>query len=253
MRQLLLLGLCIVFFAATSLAQGTDDYNKWEVYGGYSLARVQNNITSADFTSPFGTQSFTDLCSSTTGAMIGTNSQRFFCERANFHGLDTSVTYNFSRYVGLKGDFTAHFKSSDFVDVFTPPGVTQTLRNRERIYNVLGGVQLKDNSRETRFKPFGHVLAGVARYTNRQEQILDLFPQFNFTLQDTDTSFAMKLGGGLDIRASDRIDIRVFEVDYNPIFAGDRSPTPIAGPFTAVSLSGRTTHNLVFGVGIVIH
>ena len=88
-----------------------------------------------------------------------------------------------------------------FVDKFTPPGVTQTIPTRERVWNFLGGIQLKNNTRDARVKPFGHALAGVAHYTDRQQQILDLFPQFNFTIEDRVTSFAMKVGGGLDIRA----------------------------------------------------
>ena len=32
----------------------------------------------------------------------------------------------------------------------------------------------------------------------------------------------MKLGGGLDVRLHQRIDLRLFEIDYTPIFARDR-------------------------------
>ena len=63
----------------------------------------------------------------------------------------------------------------------------------------------------------------------------------------------MKLGGGLDIRAGKRIDVRVIEVDYNPVFAGDRTAKSIAGPFTSIKFTGRTAHNFTVGVGIVIH
>lgn len=253
MRKLWLSSLFIFASASVGLAQGSDDYNKLEVYGGYSLGRFESNINKASFTSSNGTQTFTDLCSTATGQEIGPNSQKFFCTRRSFNGFDGSVTYNVSRYIGIKGDFTAHFKSQSFVDKFTPPGVTQTLANNEHLYNFLGGVQIKNNSRTARFKPFAHALAGFARYSNRQQQTLDLFPQFNFTIEDHETSFAIKLGGGLDLRAGKRIDIRIFEFDYNPVFAGDRQPKSIAGPFTNISLSGKTAHNFTIGVGIVIH
>ena len=253
MRKLWLLSLFILSSASVGLAQGSDDYNKWEAYAGYSLGRFESNINKASFTSSNGTQTFTDLCSAATGQEIGPNSQKFFCTRRTFNGFDGSVTYNVSRYIGIKGDFTAHFKSQSFVDKFTPPGVTQTLSNNEHLYNFLGGVQIKNNSRTARFKPFAHALAGLARYSNRQEQTLDLFPQFNFTIEDHETSFAMKLGGGLDIRAGKKVDIRIFEFDYNPVFAGDRQPKSIAGPFTNISFSGKTAHNFTIGVGIVIH
>jgi opacity protein-like surface antigen len=253
MKRYLLLTICIVVLASTANAQGSDEYNKLEVYGGYSLGRFESNLNQASFTSGGGTQTFTDLCSAATGQQIGPNSQKFFCTRRNFNGVEGSITYNLTRYVGIQGAFTAHFKSQSFVDTFTPPGVTQTLANTEHLYNFLGGVQIKDNSRGSRIKPFAHALAGFARYTNRQQQTLDLFPQFNFTIEDRETSFAMKLGGGLDIRAGKRIDIRVIEVDYNPVFAGDRNPKSISGPFTTVSFTGKTAHNFTVGVGIVIH
>ena len=253
MKRTLLLAFVILGCASVSFAQGADDYHKWDVYGGYSLGRFKTNVNSASFTSSSGTETFTNLCSTATGQMIGLNFQKFFCTRRNFNGFDASVTYNVSKYVGVKADLTGHFKTQAFVDKFTPPGVTETVSNRERLWNFLGGVQVKNNSRDARVKPFGHALAGFARYTNRQQQTLDLFPQFNFTIEDRVTSFAMKVGGGLDIRAGKRIDVRVIEVDYNPVFAGDRTAKSIAGPFNPVKFTGRTAHNFTVGVGIVIH
>jgi hypothetical protein len=252
MNRFLLLVFTLAW-APAAFAQGSDDYNKLEVYAGYSLGRFESNINKASFTSSGGTQTFTDLCSPATGEELGHNSQKFFCTRRNFNGFDGSVTYNVSRYVGIKGDVTGHFKTQSFVDKFTPPGVTQTLANTERLYSFLGGVQIKNNSRTTRLKPFVHALAGFARYTNHQQQTLDLFPQFNFTIEDHETSAAMKLGGGLDIRAGKRIDIRIIEVDFNTVFAGDRQPKSVAGPFNKVSFTGKTANQFTFGVGIVIH
>ena len=252
MKKLWQFALLILACAPATFAQGSDDYNKVEVYGGYSLGRFKTNIESASFTSG-GTQTFSNLCSSATGAMIGPNSQKFFCERRDFNGFDASITYNLSRYIGIKGNVTGHSKTERFTDVFTPPGVTQILDTRERVYNFLAGVQVKNNSKKARFKPFAHALVGAARYTDRQQQTLDLFPVFNFTIEDRVTSFSMKLGGGLDVRAGKRVDVRVFEFDYNPVFAGDRQPKIIAGPFTNVSFTGRTAHNYTVGFGIVIH
>jgi hypothetical protein len=252
-RRLWLLIFLIGACAPAGLAQRTDDYHKVEVYGGYSLGRIESSTSSVSFVDPGGgVTTFRDLCSQQTGEVLGLNSQKFFCKRRSFNGFDASITYNLTKYIGIKANVTGHFKTDQFVDVFTPPGVTQTISTRERLYNFLGGVQVKDNSKGARFKPFAHALLGVARLTARQQQTLDLFPQFNFTAEDRETSFAMKLGGGLDVRASRRIDIRLFEFDYNPMFAGDRSYKSIAGPFS-FSSTGRTANNFTFGVGIVIH
>jgi opacity protein-like surface antigen len=253
MKKIWLSTLLVAALAPAAFAQGEDDYNKVEFYGGYSLGRFETNVNSASFTSSGGTQTFSNLCSSATGEMIGPNFQKFFCERRNFNGFDASITYNVTKFVGIKGDFTGHLKSETFVDKFTPPGVTQTVSNKERLYNFLGGVQVKNNAKTASLKPFAHALVGMARYTNRQQQTLDLFPQFNFTIEDRMTSFAMKLGGGLDIRVSKRVDLRVFEFDYNPVFAKDRRAKSIAGPFTNVAFTGETAHNFTVGFGIVIH
>ena len=108
------------------------------------------------------------------------------------------------------------------------------------LYNILGGVQLKDNSTETRFKPFGQALVGLARGRNKVE-FIDVVciavvpsPCSNFT--ETDTGFAGAFGAGLDIRAGSRFDIRAIQIDYNP-----------------TRLFDSTQHNFRIGAGIVIH
>ena len=55
-----------------------------------------------------------------------------------------------------------------------------------------------------------------------------------FTIDDA-TSFAMALGGGLDVRVSKRIDLRIIQADYAPTFFG----------------SGRQ-NNIRLSVGIVL-
>jgi len=252
MKRFCLLSLIVFASASASLAQASNDYNHWDFYAGYSLGRFTSNIHQATFTSPGGPQTFTGLCTRATGEMIGLNSQKFFCARRNFNGFEAAITRNVGRYIGIKGDVTGHWKKTSYLDNFTPPGVNQTLANDEKLWNFLGGVQFKDNSRGKRIKPFGHVLAGFARYTNRQTQTLDLFPAFNFTIEDRVTSFAMKIGGGVDLKVGKRVDIRLIQADFNPVFAKDRNPERISGPFT-VSLVGRTMNGLTIGAGIVIH
>jgi len=247
--------LALAAFALPALAQqqNPDDYHKLEVFGGYSLAATKSTTDSLTFRDPSGqSQTVNDLCSAQTGEMLGPNSQKFFCDRRNFNGFDASITYNFTKYVGIKGDFTGHFKNETFVDRFTPPGLTQTIEIKERLYNFLAGVQVKNNGKTARFKPFGQALVGAAHYSNRQQQTLDIFPQSNFVVEDKTTSFAAKFGGGLDIRVSRRIDLRVFEINYNPIFGRDRSYDTVSGPFTFTS-TGRRADNITFSFGIVIH
>jgi len=252
MKRICPLLLIIFASASASLAQASNDYNKLDIYAGYSLGRFTSDVRQATFTSAGGSQTFSALCSQATGAEIGPNSQKFFCARRNFNGFDAAVTGNVSRYLGFTGNITGHWKKTSYLDNFTPPGVNQTLSNDEKLWSFLGGVQIKDSSRSKRVKPFGHVLAGFARYSNRQSQTLDLFPAFNFTIEDRFTGFAMKIGGGLDIKVGKRVDIRVIQADYMPVFAKDRNPQRISGPFSA-SFVGRTMNGLTIGAGIVIH
>ncbi|HYX28778.1 MAG TPA: hypothetical protein VE863_09430 [Pyrinomonadaceae bacterium] len=252
MKKIWLLTILVFTLPAITAAQTSGDYDRWDFYGGYSLGRFTSNVRTATFNSSGGSETFTGLCTQAFADQNGANFQKFFCKRRNFSGFDASVTRNVSRVVGITGDVTGHWKKSTYVDVFNPPGVTQTEANDEKFWNFLAGVQIKDNRREKKLKPFGHVLAGFAHYTNQQSQTLDLFPQFNFVIQDHVTSFAMKLGGGLDLRIAKRIDIRVVGVDYNPVFAKDRNADRISGPFTA-SFGGRLMNGFTVGAGIVIH
>lgn len=54
---------------------------------------------------------------------------------------------------------------------------------------------------------------------------------------------------GIDVRIARRIDLRIIEVDYEPIFAKDRN-TPVDGFFTQ-RVKGKTAQNVTFGIGLV--
>lgn len=129
-----------------------------------------------------------------------------------FNGFNASITGNVTKYIGLKGELSGHYNS--------------TVGTSFSIYNFLGGLQVKNNSRSARLKPFAHALVGGARY---KASTLG-FGSFS------ETGFAMALGGGLDVRAGKHIDVRVIQADYNP-----------------ARISGGTDHNFRLGVGIVIH
>ena len=202
----------LIFACASLAAAQSDDYKKFEFFGGYSHNRIDTGIGDDD---------------PSLGDIIN--------EREGFNGFNTSVTGNISRYVGLKFDFAGHFKSRTF-----PVGnIPDAVDFNSRLYNFLGGVQLKNNSSDVTFKPFAHALVGAAHTRNRvsvnDAGCIAIFPDpCNFT--ETDTGFAGAFGGGLDIRASNRVDIRVFQIDYNP-----------------TKLFDSTQHNFRIGVGIVIH
>lgn len=213
MGKLLLLAVLIVASASIAAAQSTD-YNKVEFYGGFSHNRVDTGIDDSE-------PELSDIIN----------------EREGFNGFNTSITGNFSRYIGLKGDFSGHFKSKRI----PLGGTTASVDIDSSVFNLLGGVQIKDNAKDARIKPFAHGLIGAARVRNKVDFSTDfcvaIFPSpcpADFT--DSETGLAGAIGGGLDIRANDRIDIRAFQFDYNPTRVFD-----------------STQHNFRIGVGIVIH
>jgi opacity protein-like surface antigen len=250
MRKILLTLLFITACAGSAFAQGAGDYHKTEFYGGYSLARVAPN--SGTQTVSEGGQSFTfEPCTPDGTAILGSNFQRNICDRRNFNGFDASVARNVSRYFGVEANVTGHFKTETFVDHFTDSGGhTDTNRVTDHTWQFLGGVQIKDNrAGGKRLKPFAHALAGVARQTSHDVQTS--VGGENFTLDDTATSFALKVGGGLDVRVSPRVDVRLIEFDYNPVFARDRD-VPGNAVFT-LHVAGRRSDTYTFGFGIAFH
>jgi opacity protein-like surface antigen len=136
-------------------------------------------------------------------------------------GLETSIIRNFSKRFGIKGDFSAHFNdesSSGPITLCTPgcTTVTQDFQLKTRVYNFLAGPEFKARN-STRFTPFAHVLGGVAHTC---ATFTTPGPTFNLLLKQKDNSFAMALGGGIDIRASKRVSLRAL-MDYNPVFVHD--------------------------------
>lgn len=212
MRKLVFLAIFILACASMAAAQ-SDDYHRVEVFGGYSHNRIDTGIGDAD-------PDLSDIID----------------EREGFHGFNASVTGNMTRYFGLKFDVSGHFKKKTF-----PIAGTATLDLDSDLFQFMGGVQLKDNSTETRFKPFAHALFGIARSSNEGRFSNDIcaavFPSpCPSDFDENDTGWAGAFGGGIDIRAGKRIDIRVIQFDYNP-----------------TRLFDSTQHNFRIGAGIVIH
>jgi len=154
-------------------------------------------------------------------------------ERKVHHGAQTSVTFNVSRFVGIKGDFSVGY--SDHKEGFAV-GVGQitTTTRRTVIYNILGGVQFKDNESDAVVQPFGHALVGVGIYRQHFRKCLRNNAPGTFCGTPVkDVGLAGAFGGGLDFRVTNRAGIRLVS-DYNPM-----------------RIEGETIHNYRFGVGVV--
>ena len=136
-------------------------------------------------------------------------------------GFETSIIRNFSKRFGIKGDFSAHFNNESSrgpVSACSPvcTTVTQDFQLKTRVYNFLAGPEFKARN-STRFTPFVHALGGLA---HTSATFTTPGPTHILFVRRNDNSFAMGLGGGLDIRASKRVSFRAM-VDYNPVFVND--------------------------------
>ncbi|HXQ71891.1 MAG TPA: hypothetical protein VN844_15455 [Pyrinomonadaceae bacterium] len=200
---LIRLAFCSALLLGSALlgsAQSTkpDEYPKAEVFVGYSALGEANS----------------------RGISLGAD-RRIGGNYSAEPGFETSIVWNFSKRFGIKGDFSAHFNnesSSGPLTLCTPEctTVTQDFQLKTRVYNFLAGPEFKARN-NTRFTPFAHVLAGVA---HTSATFTTPGPTFNLLFKNNDNSFAMALGGGIDIRGSKRVSFRAL-MDYNPVFVHD--------------------------------
>ena len=157
MKKLLMFLTLIGSLSTVLFAQSTD-YNKGEVFGGYTAW--------------------------------------FDGDSSAMHGFNASGVYNFHQYVGVKVEGAGAFRNENF-----------TVSTWERkIYNVAAGVQVKNNDKEKVVKPFGHALVGYGEYRSKTRV-------GNSTFEFTEKGASFTVGGGLDFKVNDKIDIRAGQID----------------------------------------
>lgn len=247
MQRIWLVLAVLLVSSPAILAQGANDYHRFEIAGTFVYAKQEANSGEQFVTE--GPDHFNFFPCTPDGAdALGANLQKVYCLRRGYKGFSGTAAFNFRKYVGLVGDFTGLFKTETTVDDFGAHVDTNKIKNRT--WEVLGGLQIKNNSKTARFKPSLHVLAGFARQTSKDVQTST--GPFDFTLTDNVTSFAMKIGAAADVRLTDRVDLRVIEVNYNPIFANGKRHVPGNADFD-LSVAGKRADNITLGVGLVIH
>jgi hypothetical protein len=172
----------------------------------------------------------------------------FFRDRTTLHGVDASVTGAF-KGIGLTGDvsWTRHRLTSDITG-------GQAHDDLDMVY-FMGGPAFH-YAGNGRVEPFARILAGGA-YTSRSVNSSVTLPPASTVTSSFDTnstSFAMGIGGGLDVRLGDGpVRLRIIQVDYTPIFFSDRSVDVLGavGGIQPVNLEGQRADNVRFAFGIV--
>lgn len=133
-KRIMALSTLLLLCATAALAQ-SDDYKRWEFFGGYSALRFDN----------LGGDSNNAAINDVLG------------DKNTLRGFELSITRNFHKYVGAKFDYSLHLRE----DNFSRPAGSGTIDST--VQNFLGGIQVKNNMEDgPRFKPFGHALFGVA-------------------------------------------------------------------------------------------
>jgi hypothetical protein len=211
MKQFIFVFIVVAISSSYAIAQGTEDYKKVEVFAGFSNGQIDN-----------GSSSF----------------RSYLTDRSQFSGFEVSGVYNVSRHVGIKGDVSATFGKSRFslpLNTGTAPAQNVRFDTKTSLYNFLGGVQIKDNASNARFKPFAHALAGVG-YEQMKVKNVTCPTGISCSVGQGGNNFglAAAIGGGMDTRINKKFDLRAFQIDYNPI-----------------KFDGGLQHNARFGTGIV--
>jgi len=130
-------------------------------------------------------------------------------------GFEAAVVGNVTRYLGIMGNFAAHFSSNEFTVPFPSSSTTQLGTINPRLFDLMAGPELKVRNR-TRVTPFVHALFGIAHSTATFQTT---GPVINFSRTDAETGFAMAFGLGGDVRISRRFSFRGL-LSYQRAFVG---------------------------------
>lgn len=203
MRKLFLSTILIVLVMTTAFSQTKDDFKRYDIFTGYShllLGPVKIPIIEA--TQDGSAVTYKDAKDSIIG----------------IKGVNVSATGNLNRYFGLKFDFSRHAQTRRVPNEVTP-SVVRDVPLQRSLYNFLGGIQFKDNSKTAKIKPFFHLLGGKA--LSREEGTLRSYEpdqtQFFNTMIVRYSSFKFSgaVGGGIDVKINDKLDLRAVQLEYN--------------------------------------
>lgn len=199
MKKLLLLLTLISSFSILAFSQ-TEEYDKGEFFAGYS------NSTNVLDDSLLHYQ----------------------------HGFNVAVVRNVHKYIGIKGDVSVTYERLN-ENYYYPnnPFVTTQTKALESIYSASVGVQFKDNRKDSRLKPFGHFLVGYGKeqFNYKPACPSDAYCSLNGAGIE---GVSVVIGGGLDIKVNNRIDIRAIQLDINPIIStANKYGNYINGRFSA--------------------
>ena len=100
------LSLVLIALVALAMPAAAQSYPKVTMYGGFAHALQKPN--SGTLIVSEGGDSFSfEPCAADGADVLGASLQHALCSRRDFHGFETSVSYNFSRSLALRTDVSA--------------------------------------------------------------------------------------------------------------------------------------------------
>lgn len=132
------------------------------------------------------------------------------------NGGGGGIVYNFNRFWGIKGDLQGYGASTSTftsVTVVNPligtTVVIPSVSASGNLFTYMGGPQLRLPTHTIR--PFAEFLFGGA-HTNLYRNLHNVVGLTHTA--SSNNSFAMAIGGGIDIRLSKHLSFRPFQMDY---------------------------------------
>jgi len=189
----------------TVLVAAQDKDKRFEVFAGYSYMRIDDH-----------------------------RSNNPIDHVGSLNGFEVAVTGFVTKRFGITGDFSTGFAGG------TEAVTGGSLRFSSSNFSFYAGPHYRFTN-TSRITPFVHALVGASN--NRFNY--DFTPTTGGLahVSQSSTDFAMALGGGLDVRVYKRISVRLFQIDYNPVFS---PANPQLGANTSVRFD-----NVRFSSGIV--
>ena len=196
-------GFLVFVLTQSAMAQ---EIPKFEIFGGYSFLRVTQ-----DDNSP----------------IVVTGSNGSF-DSTSANGFMASMAWNFDKKIvglgiGAVGEFSRHTRVTNLSNLLnTPPQLgAQDPRVSGRVSTFLFGPRF--TLRTETIEPFGHFLVGGANGS------FDISVP-GVSTGDSGTAFTFSAGGGLDIKFSRKILVRLVQADYlrTPIQGSDLNSTRIS-------------------------
>jgi opacity protein-like surface antigen len=233
MKMQKLIILAVLMIGCTPPASAQSDEHDVEIFAGFSAIASQSRITNNDIIT------FAGVTPAQIKAQFGSElvgNDRFIAA----YGFEASATRYFSKRVGLTGEFSGYYHRE------TTGIAGELFRANHSIYSLLGGPHLRFTNK-TRLTPFVHALVGAARVRTGYREVAS--PD-HVAATDSSTRLAMAFGGGLDLRLSKRVALRLFQLDYSPILGSERRLIDNEG--TVVELNGRAqSKNFRLSIGVV--